>query len=132
YSSRSRIRHRVVARLGGEGNQTPWSESGGGGKFRADPPLKPGRHGRASAPISRRRDRPIAWTRRLANIFDWRFVRRDPAWPALDDGDPKREGRKALRAGETAHRYANRNRLLPARRHFVVRVTAIARAQVNQ
>ena len=39
------IRHRVVAGLGGEGDDAAWGPGGDRRELRADPPLEPGRHG---------------------------------------------------------------------------------------
>ena len=49
------IRHRLVARLGGQGHQPAGREGGHRGELRAHPPLEPDRHGRAAAAVPRGR-----------------------------------------------------------------------------
>ena len=48
---RPRIRHRLVARLGGQGHQAARRAGGDRPELRAHPPLQPGRHGRAAARV---------------------------------------------------------------------------------
>ena len=54
---RQGIRHRLVARLGGQGHHAAGREGGHRRELRAHPPLQPGRHGRAAAAVQGR-DRP--------------------------------------------------------------------------
>ena len=54
---RPRIRHRLVARLGGQGHQAARRARGDRPELRAHPPLQPGRHGRAAAGVRGRDDR---------------------------------------------------------------------------
>ncbi len=62
-----------------------------------------------------------------SEIFsDHRIVGRNQAWAKCDARDRKQRSKETFCAGETSHRYANRNRLLPARRDFAVRAEAIA------
>ena len=49
---------------------------------------------------------------------------------ALDARYSNQRQANALRAGEVAHRYADRSRLLPARRNFAVRAAAVASAEI--
>ena len=51
------VRHRLVARLGGEGHAAPRREGGHRAQLRAHPPLQPGRHGRAAAAVQGQRQR---------------------------------------------------------------------------
>ena len=48
---RPRIRHRLVARLGGQGHEAARRARGDRPELRAHPPLEPGRHGRAAARV---------------------------------------------------------------------------------
>ena len=50
------IRHRQLARLGGEGHAAPRRQGGDRAELRAHPPLEPRRHGRAAAASSRAAD----------------------------------------------------------------------------
>ena len=54
------IRHRIVARLGGEGHAAPRREGGRGEELRADPPVEPRRHGRAALPVQGHRHGRLA------------------------------------------------------------------------
>ena len=49
------VRHRQLARLGGQGHAAARREGGDRAQLRAHPPLEPGRHGRAAAAVHGRR-----------------------------------------------------------------------------
>ena len=51
---RQGIRHRLLARLGGQGHQAAGRARGDRRELRAHPPLQPGRHGRAAAAVQGR------------------------------------------------------------------------------
>ncbi len=61
---RQGVRHRLVARLGGQGHPPARRQGGDRRELRAHPPLQPGRHGRAAARLRgrRRRGSPSAST----------------------------------------------------------------------
>jgi aconitate hydratase len=52
---RRRVRHRLVARLGGQGNAAARRARGDCAQLRTHSPRQPGRHGRAAAAVHRRR-----------------------------------------------------------------------------
>ena len=55
---RQGIRHRLVARLGGQGHAAARGQGGDRRELRAHPPLEPGRDGRAAAAVQGRHDPP--------------------------------------------------------------------------
>ncbi len=57
---RQGIRHRLVARLGGEGHAAARHQGGDRRELRAHPPLQPGRHGRAAADLQGRHGPQVA------------------------------------------------------------------------
>ena len=76
HRRRAGVRHRLVARLGGEGHRPARRPLRRGPLVRADPPLEPGRHGRPALPAPRGRLGPDACgsTARRRST--------SPAWPA--------------------------------------------------
>ena len=57
---RQGIRHRLLARLGGEGHAAARHQGGDRRELRAHPPLQPGRHGRAAADLQGRHGPQVA------------------------------------------------------------------------
>ena len=73
---RQGIRHRLLARLGGQGHQPARREGGRRRELRAHPPLQPGRHGRAAAAVQGRRERAVAGPGRRRDVRHRRPRRR--------------------------------------------------------
>ena len=62
----------------------------------------------------------------IGEVFDHEIVRLDQTRTTGHAGDRKHERRETRVAGEAPDRYADRNRLLPARRHSTVCSTTVA------
>ena len=78
---RQGIRHRLLARLGGQGHDPAGREGRDRRELRAHPPLQPGRHGRAAAAVQGRRERAGRWAstaRRPSTSPASRTARRRP------------------------------------------------------
>ena len=69
-----RVRLRLVARLGGQGDAAPGRPGGHRRELRADPPLQPRGHGRPAPPV------PAGRERRVARAHRPRVVRDRRAW----------------------------------------------------
>src|SRR5690606_14505825 len=119
------IRHRLVARLGGQGHAAARREGGRRTQLRAHPPIEPGRHGRAAAAVPRRTGLGDAGPARRRAL---RHRRAGRARAAAGDRDDDPSQRRQLRGGAAAiaHRHADRGRLLPPRRHPAVRAARAA------
>ena len=72
---RQGIRHRLLARLGGQGHRAARHQGGDRRELRAHPPLQPGRHGRAAAAVQGRHDAQDARISTAARCST------SPAWP---------------------------------------------------
>ena len=115
------VRHRLVARLGGQGNPAARHPGGDRRELRAHPPLEPGRHGRAAARVQAGHDAKDAQPRRLGNLRHFRRRGRHNATHGRRL--PDRPGRRVV-GGHRAHlpdRYAGRGGVLPPRRHPAIR-----------
>jgi aconitate hydratase len=111
------VRHRLVARLGGQGHRAARGEGGGGAQLRAHPPLQPGRHGRAAAAVHRRRRLAGAGPRWEREVHAGRHCRRPGAAADAHAADRARRRLEAVRAPAVPHRHPDRGRVLPPRRH---------------
>jgi aconitate hydratase len=66
--------HRLVARLGGQGDASAWGAGGDCAQLRKDSPCQPGRHGRAAVAVRRRRFGSVTWLarrRKLRHPWPW-------------------------------------------------------------
>ncbi|MCL4212487.1 MAG: diacylglycerol kinase family lipid kinase [Gemmatimonadales bacterium] len=118
---REGVRHRLLARLGGEGRGAPRRARRDCRELRADPPLEPGRHGRAPDGVRRRPDATDARAHRLRDDLDRGDVRADGAARDADgEGDGRRREGDELQ-GAQPDRHAGGDELLPARRDPALR-----------
>ncbi len=115
------IRHRVVARLGGEGHAAPRREGRGREELRADSPVESRRHGRAALPVQGHRHRGLARHQGRRDVRPHRHRGGHQAADGRDADDPPQGRHGAEGAGSAAHRHADRGGLLPQRRHSAVR-----------
>ncbi len=124
---RQGVRIRIVAGLGGQGHGAARRAGRARGELRAHPPLQPDRHGRAAAPVRRRRDSRDARPHRPRTV---RSDRRGPASAVIVSHHPGRRTRVPCRR---ADRHPDGARLLPSRRHPALRA-AVARqlTRINQ
>ena len=110
------VRLRLLARLGGEGDEAARGRRRDRRVLRAHPPLQPDRHGRPAAAVRRRRERGEPRPRRLRDVHG-RRPRRRPG----EDGHRHRDVRlrrvEDLR-GEGPPRHPERGHLHQQRRHF--------------
>ena len=111
---RQGVRLRLVARLGGEGDQAARRPHGDRPVLRAHPPLQPRRHGRAATAVRRRRLGRVARPDRLRDVLRLRPRRRRRP----RGRGPRR--RQDLPRPRT-HRHPQGGRVLPPRRHPAVR-----------
>ncbi len=128
HSRRTRIRHRLKPRLGGERNAIVRRESGRGDELRAHPSLQPCRDGRAALAVQRGDERTVVRLGRLGSLQRHRPFRINPTGSRPDPGNQTCQWRKGNGASEVTHRYADRSRLLPARRHSTLRPAGIGLA----
>ena len=100
---RARVRVRLVPRLGRQGHPAARRQGGHRRELRADPPLEPGRHGRAAAPVQAGRFRRGPRPDRSRDVLDpgavrvavpapVRHGRRPPARTAPNDGSRRSPG----------------------------------------
>ena len=90
------IRHRLDARLGGQGHAAARHQGRGRAQLRAHPPQQPGRHGRAAAAVQGRRLVGVARHRRRRDVRR-RARRRAQAAAGRDAGDPPRRRQRSAR-----------------------------------
>ena len=107
------VRHRLLARLGGEGHPAPRRQGGDRAQLRAHPPRQPGRHGRAAAAVHRRRlgrSRSASRATRPSTSSGCAGIQpqQDLTLQITQARRPK--GRDH---GEVPHRHRDRGRLLP-------------------
>ncbi len=118
---RQGIRHRLLARLGGQGLGAARHPRGDRAVVRAHPPLQPGRHGRDAAGI---RGRHVLADARLEGRragHHPRLARRIEAAPAADRRYRHGQWHAQAGAADLPHRYRRRARLLQERRHSAIR-----------
>src|SRR5690606_9785717 len=114
--------HRLFARLGRKRHDAARREGSHRRKLRAHPPLEPHRHGRAAADVQGRPECRVARTHRQGKLRDHRLERRRG-----EDGHGRRHRGQRYAdqvRGASAHRHAERARVLPARRHPALRAAA--------
>ena len=118
---RQGIRHRFVARLGGQGHRASRRACGHCRELRAHPPLQPRRHGRRALRL--RGGRHFLAVARHQGRREGDHRRPDRTEAAPDPGSPDRGFRRFGADGEDPgpHRYAGRVGILPQRRHPAVR-----------
>jgi len=109
------------SRLGREGHAVARRESGHREKFRADPSVESGVHGRPSMPVQGCGHLEIAGHRRHRGIRRRRSRGRHHAADGRDAGRTAKGWPREKRFGALTHRHSDRSRLLPARRHSAVR-----------
>ena len=118
---RQGIRHRLLARLGGQGHHAARHPRGDHAIVRAHPPLQPDRHGRDPIVLRGGCVLAIAWAEgQRAGHHPW-VARRAEAAPAVDVRDRGGRRRAEARAADLPHRYLRRARLLQEWRHSPVR-----------
>ncbi len=115
-AGRRSVRHRQLARLGGQGHDAPGREGGHRQELRAHPPLEPDRHGRLAGRVRAGPGRRVARPDRHRGVRGRRHRRRPGAQEALDR--PRR--RQDLHRGR-ARRHPAGGRVPRPRRHPVVR-----------
>ena len=129
---RQGVRHRVVARLGGERDAAARGEGGAGGELRADSPQQPGEHGRAPAAVPERcvggesgldRPRTVRRARRGAGAEAARAHHRS------GDGRRRHDDRVP---GRGADRHTGRAGRISARRDPAVRAAPARREEVSR
>ena len=107
------IRHRLLARLGGQGHPALGRRRGHHRKLRAYPPLQPGRHGRAAAGICRGRHPQDPQARRFrAFRVGGNRERHEAAYEGRLPHHPQ-ERRGERNHADLAHRYRGRGLVLP-------------------
>ena len=121
HRRRQGIRHRLVARLGGQGHQAPRRARRHRRELRAHPPLEPRRHGRAAAAVQGRRHPPEPQARRQRALRHSRRRRRIEAADRSRLPHPPRQRRDRDHSAALPHRHARRARIFPARRHPALR-----------
>ena len=113
---RQGIRHRLVARLGGQGHAPARRARGRRRELRAHPSLQPDRHGRAAARLRRGHDVAVARAQGRRDRHPRRHCRHQAG--AMDRGGHHLcQRRDAGRAAARAHRHLRRARLFQERRH---------------
>jgi len=114
---RQGIRHRLVARLGGQGHAALGRAGGDRRILRAHPPLQPDRHGRAAIGLHRRRDPQDPGADRRGDRRHRRHRSRPDArrGTRLPHRPPRRQRQRDHPAVPDRHR--RRARLLQQRRH---------------
>ena len=117
---RQGIRHRLVARLGGERRDAARRSRRDRAELRAHPPLQPRRHGRRAAGVRRRHVLADARLKGRRAGHHPRPARRSQAAPAAARRDRRLRRRAQARAADLPHRYRRRTRLLQERRHPAV------------
>ena len=124
---RQGIRHRLLARLGRQGNDAARGARRDRAELRAHPPLEPDRHGRAAVAVRAGRYAQVPRADRPRALRD-QGTRAGPGAPG--DGDRHAGCGHADRIRRPrAHRHAQGARVLPPRRHPAVRAAAARRAQ---
>ncbi len=118
---RQGIRHRLLARLGGQGHGLARRARGRHPVVRAHPPLQPDRHGRDAAGVRGRHLLAIARHEGRRAGHHPRPARRAEAAPAADRRDRARQRHAQARAAALPHRYPGRAGLLQERRHSAIR-----------
>ncbi len=121
-SRRQGIRHRQLARLGGQGHDAVGREGGDRREFRAHSPLQFDRHGRAAAAVQGRPERAKLRAHRQGILRDRGTEPRRRENRQSHRQDRRRQNHRVR--GAPAHRHAEGTRLLPARRDSAVRVAA--------
>ncbi len=119
---RQGIRHRLLARLGGQGHGAAGRARGDRRVVRAHPPLQPDRHGRHAAGVRGRYVLVVARLEGRRAGHHPRPARRTEAAPAADRRD--RHGRRHPQTGTVVvpYRYGRRARLLQERRYPAIRL----------
>ena len=117
-AGRQGVRHRLVARLGGQGHHAARGQGRDRRELRAHPPLQPGGHGRAAAVLHARRECADAGAQgrrgvRLRHARRWRL--------AQHRGRRPRQRRRETFPGQRAVADAQGSRVLPPRRHPQIR-----------
>ena len=97
-------------------------------ELRAHPPLQPGRHGRASAAIPRRRECRRASASTGSENFTITRRRRHPAAPGRRGAGHARRTARSQLHGPLPDRYLQRARIFPLRRHPPLRAAEAGRA----
>ena len=118
------IRHRLLARLGGQGHHPARHPRRRLPVVRAHPPLQPDRHGRHSAGV---RGRLVVADPRPQGQRDGdhpRPARRAQAAPAHDRRDRHRRRQPQAGAADLPDRHPRRAGIFQERRHFAVRAAA--------
>ena len=90
------IRHRVVARLGGEGHAAPRRQGGRREELRAHPPVEPRRHGRAALPVQGQRHGGLARHQGRRDVRRHRHRGRHQAADGRDADDPPQRRHRAV------------------------------------
>ena len=103
---RQGIRHRLVARLGGQGHGAARRPRGRHPVVRAHPPLQPDRHGRDAAGIRGRHVLAVVGHEGRRAGHHSRPAWRAQAAPAADRRDRRRQWHAQARAADLPHRYA--------------------------
>ncbi len=122
---RPRVRHRQFPRLGRERHETPRRPRRRRAKFRADPPLESRGDGRLAVAVRGWDQRGYALTRRDGDVRRRGDRGRTQTAADGDVAHPPQWRHDGRGAGDRADRYADRGRLLRARRDSAVRVAAI-------
>ena len=115
------IRHRLVARLGGQGHRAARHPRRDHAVVRAHPPLQPDRHGRDPAVLRGRHVVADARPEGQRAGHHPRPARRPEAAPAADGGDRGGRRRAQARAADLPDRHLRRAGILQERRHPAVR-----------
>ena len=124
---RQGIRHRLLARLGGQGHRAARRARGHHPVVRAHPPLQPDRHGRDAAGIRGRNFLAVARHEGRRTGHDQRPARRSQAAPAADRRNRRRQRHAQARAADLPHRHSGRAGLLQERGHSAIRVAPSGR-----
>ena len=131
HPRRQGVRHGLEPRLGRQGHQAARRQGRARRELRADPPLEPGRHGRAARCSSCPARPPQTYG--LDGTETFSITRPRAAQPRRDRArrvtrHATRDGRRGRQLrGAPAHRHAHRGRLLPPRRRAQLRAAPARR-----
>ena len=118
---RGRVRRRLLARLGGEGDRTPRRQGGDRRELRAHPPLEPRRHGGHPLRVHRRRQPPDPRAQGRRGHIDLRARGRAQAAGGGALHHPLRRRPGADDRAQVPDRYRGRDRVRGERRRAALR-----------
>ena len=129
HHRRQGVRHRLVARLGGQGRRAARRARGDRRALRAHPPLQPRGHGGAAARVRRRRRRASRSGSPASRSFTIEGLDGRTMTPraTLTVKATRADGSRDELHGALPHRHAGGAAVLPARRHPALRAAAAGR-----